>query len=243
MAEQDVYDDDGDRLGSAVPIEGGGWALVSDDGEVLSAVDADDQPLDVSEFEVSDVEDYDASGRSSVGEDPRLAELQAEVRALREQAAAPREPVQYAPPAILSGEPHLNEQQVFERWAEGRDRLELALGRRLTQAEFAKLAVAAGDAGHSDVVRAAVDAADAGDVLLDLDPDSPIAAHEARTQHMTELLAERSDQAPDPFTGQAPRRSEAPDLDTHQGRVDAALDALAGHDVPELRGGDFEQED
>jgi hypothetical protein len=52
MSDQSVFSDDGTYLGQAVPIEGGGMALVDDAGRVVGAVDEHMQPINVAELQL-----------------------------------------------------------------------------------------------------------------------------------------------------------------------------------------------
>jgi hypothetical protein len=80
-------------------------------------------------------------------------------------------------------------------------------------------------------VRAAEELAEQGEPLRHFDHAHDLHNHQARVDHMTELLGQLDGNGPDPITGKTERRAEVYDTSRHEDRVDRIMDAMAGHDT------------
>ena len=193
-------------------------------GEVIAAVDADLNALDPTDY--------------AVGDEPDVADELAARMAASEQRLAEME----AQPQDYSVElPEPWEDRAVDAMSRQREYIQNALGRPTTMGEDARLAdYALRDAEVSgelpDLLQAASRLGGEGrPPLHDLD------THDGRTDYATERLRELGGEVDE--WGQQARRAEEYDTSTHQGRVDAAVDALHGHDTAGMTydGGDYEQ--
>jgi hypothetical protein len=227
MSEQQddlVYDSTGALLGQVVPTEDGGYALVSPEGQVIGAVDADLNPVDASEYEVDDgIPDNELDELEALeARADELEERADEVERLQHERRM-WQPAAETEAATLAA---LDRQ---------RDRLEAMLGRPMTLREQRDLVMRAMDdyeAGEEpDLLRAAAEMADEGHAVLhDLDAEGET-GRRAREDFIRERVEELGDDAPDVVTGQlAPRREVYDNFDDPEQRLDFAMDRLAGHD-------------
>jgi hypothetical protein len=217
-----VYADDGTFLGTQVPIEDGGWALVDEAGEVIAACDEDLNELDPDDFAFEDP--------SLSPEDEQLLEAHQRLDELEARLDQPLpEPVVELPDAW--------DERAVAAMNRQREHIAHALGRPTTQGEDARLAEYAlrdAEAGGElpDLLQANSRLqAEGRPGLYDLDAEGR-AGHEQRTAYATERLRQEAGEID--HTGQEARRDEIYDMDSHQGRVDAAVDALQGHETDGL---------
>jgi hypothetical protein len=159
--------------------------------------------------------------------DERLADLYEAQAQLEQRLSQPQEVVHRHEVAALS------QDDIHARWALEQPILESAggFGRPLTQRELAELGQESAEAGHYSLIQAAEARADRGQALRDVDVAHPGRAHQERVALAAELLDERSDRPPDPFTGMRERQAEEYDTSTRAGRQAQLEDALNGHDV------------
>lgn len=210
MSDQSVYHE-GQYLGEMIEIEGGGHALVDEAGQVVAAVDAEQQPLDPSEFQFTPA-------------DQRLAEANARLDEVEQRLDQP------LPPPVVE----LPRDDSDQRWRQQITRefqeLESTLGRPLSEAEQWRL-MEDHHADHASGQPADLFKSAATVGVHDLDARGD-AGHQARTAYGVERLADLDrDARGEEYDPRPERRAETYDLDTHAGRTDAMMDKLAGHEV------------
>jgi hypothetical protein len=217
--ESSIFDDDGRYLGQQVEVEGGGFALVSDGGEILSAVDADMNPVDVSEFELA------GSELPGAAFEERIAAL---------ESRPPPQPVQYQPPVLPDPEQQLAALELVAADL-GRQRGHaLTLGERRALADRA-LEVANATGGELDIAAAAWDLMGQGrGPLIDT------STTEGKAAWASARVADETDGS-DPQTGQ-PAWTEPVDSSDSARRVAKAINSFNGHDTSDASdfGGDGE---
>lgn len=217
---EQVFSPDGSEyLGTMHYADDGCVVLVSDAGEILSALDPDGNPADPADFTV------EGDGGEYFGTQPDDADaLRVEVEALRADMEADARRQQYFTP---SGQP--DDEAILRSLDHQRNRMEALLGRELTMREQRDIVTRAFEetmVGEApDLFEAANQLADEGKPAV-IDTSS---GHEARTKFMTELVEEAGPDAPDPLTGQPARVEPASDA-PHDQRVASMMNSIHGHE-------------
>lgn len=197
MTDGPIYNDAGEPIGWSVPVDGGGMALVDDNGNIRLIVDEDGAELDPSEFEF-DVE-------TDPGEDNE----------------------EYAEPESTHDEPDLDEPEdapepepeLVAALDRELTRLQKRIGRPITRAEAIDVLgprlLAQSRRGYFDAVEAADEAAAFGDQLLDL--NTPASRHKFMAQRLKEKDQDQQRTQPEAAPPAEPDHDH--DLATSAGRA------------------------